>query len=94
MFRSFVLLDGFLFGAFLGMELLGFRIDVCFTFLKNLPAFRSACAALFFQMPGIITHWLMLCTRRNKENEQSRLMSAAFLSMERFFKKTESLNAP
>lgn len=84
----------FLFGTFLGVELLGFRIDVCFTFLKNLLAFQSACVDLFFQMPGIITHWLMLCARRNKENEQSRLMSAAFLSMERFFKKTLSLWMP
>ena len=84
----------FLFGTFLGLELLGFRIDVCFTFLKNLLAFQSACVDLFFQMPGIITHWLMLCARRNKENEQSRLMSAAFLSMERFFKKTLSLWMP
>lgn len=58
-----------------------------FYILKNLPAFQSACAALLFQMPGIITHWLMLCARRNKENEQNRLMSAAFLSMKRFFKK-------
>lgn len=70
--------------TFLGVEFLGFGVDICFTWLKIMPIFRRASPAGLFSSPSITINWLMLCARRNKESEWSVLVSVASLSIARF----------